>query len=174
MTLLSVPAWLRYGVVAVVAALVVWVVQSWRYEAQKARMEQGWAEERAGLADVARRAEAKAREIEQRMQEAVENVRTESRVRETKIAQDAASARAERDRLREQLATASRHPGTENTGTGSDLDGAANNAAVLRFVVGECVDRYIEVAGEADQLRVRLIGLQGYVRAIYSPAKLDD
>ncbi len=160
------PAWLRYGAVAAVAALAVWVAQEWRYEAQKARMEQGWAEERAGLADVARRAEAKAREIEQRMQEAVENVRTESRVRETKIAQDAASARAERDRLREQLATASRHPGTENTGTGSELDGASNNAAVLRLVVGECIDRYVEVAEEADRLGVRLVGLQGFVGSL--------
>ncbi|GAA0504812.1 DUF2514 family protein [Pigmentiphaga daeguensis] len=161
-----IPAWLRYGAVAALAGIAVGVAQGWRYGERIAALERDWSKERAALSDAARRAEAANRQTETRMQEAVENERTESRAREAQYADAAAGARAERDRLRQQLATGRGGGASQDPGAGSDVDGTPDNAAVLRFVVGQCVDRYIDVAAEADRLGARLMGLQGYVRAI--------
>lgn len=162
-----IPAWLRYGAVAALAGIAVGVAQGWRYGERMAALERDWSQERAELSDAARRAEAAARAVEAQMQGAVERVRTESRAREAQYADAAAGARAERDRLRQQLAAAGRgSDASQEPDTGSGLDGTPDNAAVLRFVVGQCVDRYIDVAAEADRLGARLMGLQGYVRAI--------
>ena len=162
-----IPAWLRYGAVATVAGIAVGLTQGWRYGERMAALERDWSRERAAISDSARQAEAANRQTETRMQEAVENERSESRAREAQYADAAAGARAERDRLRQQLAAAGRGSGTsQDPSTGPGLDGTPGNAAVLRFVVGQCVDRYIDVAAEADRLGARLMGLQGYVRAI--------
>ena len=159
--------WLRYGAVAAIAGIAVGLAQGWRHGERIAALERDWSQERAALADAARRAETANRQTETRMQEAVEHVRTESRAREAQYADAAADARAERDRLRQQLAAAGRGgSASQDPSTGSGLDGIPDNAAVLRFVVGQCVDRYIDVAAEADRLGARLMGLQGYVRAI--------
>lgn len=162
-----IPAWLRYGAVAALAGIAVGLAQGWRYGERIAALERERSTERAALSDRARLAEAANRQTETRMQEAVENERTESRAREAQYADAAAGARAERDRLRQQLAAAGRGSGaSQDPGAGPGLDATPDNAAVLRFVVGQCVDRYIDVAAEADRLGARLMGLQGYVRAI--------
>lgn len=159
--------WLRYGAAAALAGIAVGLAQGWRYGERIAVLERDWSKERAALSDAARRAEVANRQTETRMQEAVENERTESRAREAQYADAAAGARAQRDRLRQQLAAAGRDGvASPDPSAGSGLDGAADGAAVLRFVVGQCVDRYIDVAEEADRLGARLIGLQGYARAI--------
>lgn len=44
--------------------------------------------------------------------------------------------------------------------------GTDDSAKVARDLLGECADRYIDVAREAGELAAQVIGLQGFVRSI--------
>ncbi|RZS80665.1 DUF2514 family protein [Pigmentiphaga kullae] len=169
-----IPPWARYGAVAAIAAVATWYgpaqVQKTRLEARIATIQGDRQAELQAASDAAYRASEAYRQLELAKQGEVENERKESRAREARYADAAAGARAERDRLRQQLAAADAvargGAAAAAAGAGPGLDGSAVGAAVLRFVVGECVDRYIDVASEADRLAARLMGLQGYVQAI--------
>ncbi|WP_425570272.1 DUF2514 family protein [Pigmentiphaga soli] len=80
----------------------------------------------------------------------------------------AAGAAAELGRLRQQLDALTARGGGPGAdpGAGPGIDGATDGAAVLRYVVGSCASRYVDVAAEADRLGAKVMGLQGYVRAI--------
>lgn len=166
-----IPAWLRYGAVATLAAAATWYgpaqVQKSRLEVRIATIQGDRQAELQAASDAAYQASEHYRQLELAKQGEIENERKASRAREAQYADAAAGARAERDRLRQQLNAAGRGGvASQDPSTGSGLDGAPDNAAVLRFVVGQCVDRYVDVAAEADRLGARLMGLQGYVRAI--------
>lgn len=73
-----------------------------------------------------------------------------------------AGARSELDRLRRDLAARSlpRAGADSATGTG------AHGEAVVGEVFGDCAARYAGLAEEADAVRDKLIGLQGYVNNV--------
>lgn len=96
-----------------------------------------------------------------------------SRENDLKIQQAKAVAdaglRAERARL---LAAVAARPADDHpAGPGGDAApgaGADDAAAIARQLLGECSSRYAEVADEAGRLAGQVIGLQGFVHALFS------
>ncbi|MEK7945712.1 DUF2514 family protein [Pigmentiphaga sp. YJ18] len=173
MSILSALAgWKGYAAVAAISGVVagagVGVVQKWRYGAEISALQATRAQELQAASDAAYQASEKYRTLEQIQQEAADAAREQFQAQQAAASVAAAGAAAELGRLRQQLDALARRGGdpAEAPDAGPGADGATDGAAVLRFVVGQCVDRYIDVAAEADRLGARLMGLQGYVRAI--------
>uniref|UniRef100_UPI0033410EB9 hypothetical protein n=1 Tax=Castellaniella defragrans TaxID=75697 RepID=UPI0033410EB9 len=158
--------WRGYAAAALVAGAAAWAVQGWRWEARTARTERDNAVVLAQYQQAATEASERARAAEQKIQEGIENVRTEYQSIVEQTALVAAAAGAESVSLRDDLAAANRRAEREAARAGSALDANARIAAELRDVVGMCAARYTDLAAEADRLRGDLMGLQGYVRAV--------
>lgn len=73
----------------------------------------------------------------------------------------ASRAQSELDRLRDELAARDRAAGRDPA-TSAGTDGAATE----RELFGQCAAALTGLAGEADRLKARVEGLQGYVRQV--------
>lgn len=96
---------------------------------------------------------------------AVEDLKRENNDLLALVGHETARARAERDRLQLALAEAVRRGGGapgQDPAAAAGPDGLGPIAAAL----GECSQRYAEVAGVADQLSVQVTGLQGYIERV--------
>ena len=111
-------------------------------------------------------AESNVRQIEQKTQLEVENVRKYYQDRIDAEAHAAALAQYDNDGLQRDLANANSRATAEAARAGRAMDERARIAEELRNVVGMCSARYTELAQIADGYRSDLIGLQGYVRAV--------
>jgi len=165
------PAWLRYGAVAAIAAAPTSsgpaMVQKTRLEARNSDQAAEIAQERAGHADAARTAEADQRAIEFSRMEANAHVthQTEQRL--------AAAAAAVRDRdaaivgLRNALAAAESRSGQAGGDPGART--GADDPATLRRVVAECTAEYSAMVGNAVGAGVVATGLQERARSFRTP-----
>jgi len=142
---------------AAVAALGVWQVQDWRYNARIAQMQEAHAVSLRKSAEAARAQEQALGAAKQKAEEAYA-------LEKRKAAVAARSARAELDGLRNELyalpVPASR------SGTNSATSARVNGVAIERQLLGECAAALVEVASGAELLAAQLIGLQGYVRNV--------
>lgn len=111
-------------------------------------------------------AEGRVRQIEQKKQKEVEDVRADYQKQLDAASGAAISARADSDGLRGKLTAANDRAAAEAARAGRALDENARIAAELRNVVGLCTARYTELAGVADRYRGDLIALQGYARSV--------
>lgn len=140
---------------AAVAALSVWQVQDWRYNARISKMQENHATLIRQVTEVARSKEKALNEAKHKAEEAYV-------LEKRKAAVAARSARAELDGLRDQL-YAIPPPGTsQNPAT----PGRVNAASIERQLLGECAAALVEVAADADFMAAQLVGLQGYARNV--------
>lgn len=113
-------------------------------------------------------AERQARAAEKRMAE----TRTEVEKRyaqETRAAAAAAdAARSELDQLRVELAGSSGGSTPSNPAAPGRPDGATG---LVHELLGHCAEALTGLAGEADRLEARVVGLQAYIRGVCLPAK---
>lgn len=120
------------------------------------------AEQAAAVQATAAIEQAKAREVEHKLNTAAQEAADAYRSTLAQAQRSAAVARTERDRLLDAVAaTPGGCPAGPPSATASGVDGAAS----LRIVVRECAAALQTVAEAADAADARLIGLQDYVRA---------
>ena len=79
----------------------------------------------------------------------------------TQQARSAAGAKRELARLRDQLATANSNPAGDTAS-----QPGVHGASIPGEFLGSCAEALAGMAEEADEVRARLIGLQGYVRGV--------
>lgn len=156
---------------AAVAALGVWQVQDWRYNARISAMQQAHAVSLKAVSDDAlaqqKDALAKLQELNTAKQKLEEDYALEKR----KAAVAARSARAELDGLRQEL-YALPAPDPSAIIQAAPSPGGVDGATVERELLGECAAALVTVAAEADLLATQLVGLQSYVRNVGSaPAR---
>lgn len=146
---------------AAVAALGVWQVQDWRFNARISKMEKTHA---TLVQQVTEEARQKEHTLNEARQKAEETYATEKR----KAAAAARNTRAELDGLRNELyALPAPGPG-QNPATPSRV----NASSIERQLLGECAAALVEVAADADFLAAQLIGLQTYAKNVCSaPAR---
>jgi hypothetical protein len=142
---------------AAVAALGIWQVQDWRYNARIAQMQE------AHEVSLRKSAEA-ARAQEQALSAAKQKAEEAYAIEKRKAAVAARSARAELDGLRNEL-YALPAPAT-NPGSNPTAPTRVNGGPVERQLLGECATALVEMAAGADLLAAQLVGLQGYVRNV--------
>lgn len=106
--------------------------------------------------------QAKAREVEHKLNTAAQEAADAYRFDLAKAQRSAAVARTERDRLLDGVAAA---PGGCPTGPPSAPASGVDGAASLRIVVRECTAALSEVAAAADTADARVRGLQDYIKA---------
>lgn len=102
-----------------------------------------------------------ARAKEQELQAKVKGVNDAYIVEKRRRAADAASAQSELDGLRDQLAISS--AASTNPGTATGTNGAGGPE---RELLGACASRLVGLAGEADRLEGKVVGLQDYVKNV--------
>ena len=102
----------------------------------------------------------RARQREQALVAAKQEVEVKYEQLKKRHASDAAGARSELDRLRDDLATRS-----TNQAPGS-CPGADGASRVERELLGACAASLVQLAAEADRLQARLVGLQGSVSEV--------
>lgn len=141
---------------AAVAALGVWQVQDWRFNARISRMQEAHAVSLKDLTEAARAQEHALAEAKQKAEEAYA-------VQKRKADVAARSARAELDGLRNELYAL---PAPSKIGENPSTAPSADGASVERKLLGECAAALVEVAAGADSLATQLVGLQGYVRNV--------
>lgn len=140
---------------AAVAALGVWQVQDWRFNARISQMQE------AHAVSLQQSTEA-ARAQEQSLSAAKQKVEESYALEKRKAARAARSARIELDGLRNELyAIPTPVAGADPTPI-PRVDGASTE----RRLLGECASALVEMAAGADSLATQLIGLQGYVRNV--------
>ena len=121
-----------------------------------------FAQYRAEVAENTRKAEAEARAKEQAMRTDMEKIANEHEQKETELASRARRAESAADRLRLDI---------ERLNAGAmPADPAAaaivQQARSARELLGACATEYRSVAEGAEQLRIQLSGLQGYVSKV--------
>lgn len=117
----------------------------WCYVHGMQHTQAAWDAEKAVQQAAALKAEQANRAKELALHQQVIEAQNEAKKRETKLAADAAAARAESGRLRDQLATANRKLST------ASADAIRQYAATLSDVFEDCAARYTAVAGKADE-----------------------
>jgi hypothetical protein len=140
---------------AAVAALGVWQVQDWRYNARIAQMQE------AHEVSLRKSAES-ARAQEQALSAAKQKVEEAYALEKRKAAVAARSARAELDGLRNELYALPTPVAGADPAPIARVDGASPE----RKLLGECAAALVEMAAGADLLATQLVGLQGYVRNV--------
>jgi hypothetical protein len=141
---------------AVIAALGVWQVQDWRYNARIALMQEA---HETSL----RKASEAARVQEQKLVEARQKVEVDYAQHKKRAAVAAAGAQSELSRLRDALAAPSAGAAGGDTRPAERVDGVAG---LERELLGQCATAFVAMAAEADRLKAAVIGLQGYVREV--------
>jgi hypothetical protein len=149
--------------------LVLWV--GWqRHTAQAATQARLHAEQQAAIHEVARTAEAAARQAEAQANTNARKV-TDDAHRRTQAAQAAAAATAvDLQRLRSAIAAAA--PASA-AGADPAAAGSPDAAATARAVVDQCAGLLAAVAADADTCGATLSGLQAYVREVVRPQGLS-
>jgi Tfp pilus assembly protein PilV len=138
------------------AALGVWQVQDWRFNARISRMQEAHAVSLKDLTEAARAQEHALAEAKQKAEEAYA-----AQKRKADVA--ARSARVELDGLRNELyALSAPRKISENSTAAPSADGAP----IERKLFGECATALVEMAAGADTLAAQLVGLQSYVRNV--------
>jgi hypothetical protein len=143
-----------------VAALSVWQVQDWRFNAWISRMQETHAVSLKDLTEAARAQEHALGEAKQKAEEAYVEQKRKADVATR-------NARAELDGLRKELYALPTPAAGANTPALPRTDGAS----LERQLLGECASALVEVAAGADGLAAQLVGLQSYVRNIYVAPK---
>lgn len=143
------------AVAAVLAGGAAWQVQDWRYSKKVSDMERAHAV-------ALQQAEAEARQREQLMQRENERISHEASKREQRLAANSAAARSTVNGLRDDIARLNARPAP------ADPVAAANagEASTARELLGACAAEHTSMAGEADQLRDQVIGLQDWVARV--------
>lgn len=144
------------------------VVEHWRMTGKVEKIRQEHTAQVAAVEKQRADAEAKNRQVENRIEEARNDERNKRSAEVTALATTIASTAGQRDSLRQQLAAAQKRASAaaKDPATRSVIDAGTDNASVLRYVVGSCTDRYVGVAEEADRLGIQVRGLQAHVRAV--------
>ena len=152
---------------AAVAALGIWQVQDWRYSARIAQMEQAHTKTLNAISDDALAKQKDALIKLQELNTSKQKVEQDYAIEKRKAAVAANSARAELDRLRQELYTT---PPTDPAASLQDTPAPCrvDGATIERQLLGECATTLVNVAGKADLLAAQLIGLQSYVRDVCS------
>lgn len=140
---------------AAVAALGVWQVQDWRFNARIAKMQE------AHEVSLRKSTEA-ARAQEQALSAAKQKAEEAYAIQKRKAAVAARSARAELDGLRNELYAIPAPVASTDPAPIARVDGASPE----RKLLGECAAALVEMAAGADSLAAQLVGLQGYVRNV--------
>lgn len=142
---------------AAIAALGVWQVQDWRYNARISQMQKAHAQSVQQATEAARNQEQALVAARQKAEEAYA-------IEKRKAAVAARSARAELDGLRDTLyALPAPSPGANPTSPSR-----AHAAPIERQLLGECAAALVEVAADADFLAAQLVGLQAYAKNVCS------
>lgn len=148
-----------YLITAIVAAAVAfalsWQVQNWRHGKQVADMERSYAVD-------LQKAETNARQKEQLMQKENERIANEASKREQRLAANAATARVAVNGLRNEIARLKARPAPADPVAAAH----AGEATAARELLGTCAAEHTSMAGEADQLRDQVIGLQDWVTQV--------
>lgn len=137
-----IPAWL-YRLLAVIALCIAAGAVGWSQGTS--HIQAKWDRNLAELAQAALEAEQKARETEQRYQKQLQEAQHAAKKRIQKLNADADSAGAAADILRDSIAALVGQLPTATTDTSRDT------AATSLQLLGECADRYREVASAADR-----------------------
>ena len=138
--------------VALIAFALAWQVQDWRYSKKVADMERSHAV-------AVQQAEAAARQKEQLMQRENERISDEASQREQRLVANAAAARSTVNGLRDEIARLNARPAPADPVAAAH----AGEASAARELLGACAAEHTSMAGEADQLRDQVIGLQDWV-----------
>lgn len=122
---------------AVLAGVLAWQVQAWRYDAQIAGLKAQHAAESA-------KAQADVRAQELAFNQKLQDALNDARKRENKLRADADAARRNADSLRNQLNDATRRI------VDAPPDAVAEYATTGNELFADCSRRYQELAGKAD------------------------
>ena len=139
--------WKGYVAAAALAGVSAWVVQGWRYEAQISRMT---TQQAVAIAD----AQAKAREIEQASQAAMEEVAKNADEKIAAATADADAARNSAGRLRAELARLRRSSEDSAVACPGEDESGIDTIGVLIDVLEGVERNGREVAEYADRLKV--------------------
>ncbi len=126
------------------------------------------AEQAAAVQATAAIEQAKAREVEHKLNTAAQEAADAYRSTLAQAQRSAAVARTERDRLLDGIASA---PGGCPAGPSAAATSGADGAAASRVVVRECSAALQEVAAAADTSDARVIGLQSYIRTVLAECR---
>ena len=148
-----------------VAALGVWQVQDWRYNARIAQMQQAHAMSLKSASDAALAQQKDALAKLQELNAAKQKVEQDYALEKRKAALAARSARAELDGLRQEL-YALPPVDLATSLQAAPTPGRVDGAPIERKLLGECAAALVEVAAGADILATQLVGLQSYVRNV--------
>lgn len=140
---------------AAVAALGVWQVQEWRFNARISQMQEA---HEVSL----RKSTEDARAREQSLSVAKQKVEEAYAIEKRKAAVSARNARIELDGLRNELYAIPAPIAGADPAPIARVDGASPE----RKLLGECAAALVEMAAGADSLAAQLVGLQGYVRNV--------
>ncbi len=132
-------------ILAIVAAVVLATTAAFSYEAGQKDIQTAWDAEKLAQAGEARKAETENRATENRQTSTVVKAVDDSKTRETVIRSDQSGVRAERDRLRDDLA-ASRRELSQAT-----ADALRERTAALDDVFQQCGAAVESLAGAADR-----------------------
>lgn len=138
---------------AAVATVGSWQVQNWRYGAKLAKLE-------AAHTQVLYEADQEALKMQAYLEK--ERQKAEGRYATTKkrAASDAAAADAALRELRDALAAGAERPRDAASAAGR-IDGDPRDR-----IIGECAGALSALAGHADGLAAKLLGLQDYTRSV--------
>lgn len=139
---------------ACIAAVGVWQVQDWRFNARISKMQE------AHEISLRKSAEA-ARAQEQALGAAKQKAEEAYAIEKRKAAAAARNARAELDGLRDELYAIPAPASNQNTN--SITADRVNGITIERQLLGECATTLVEVAANADRLAAQVLGLQSYV-----------
>ncbi len=152
---------------AALAALGVWQVQDWRFNARIALMQKAHTQIIKDAAEAALAQQEAALVKLQELNTAKQKVEEDYAIEKRNAAVAARSARAELDGLREELyAIPSGIPSPIVQAT--PTPGRVNGTTIERQLLGECAAALVGVAAETDLLAAQLVGLQSYVRDVCS------
>lgn len=140
---------------AAIAALGVWQVQDWRFNARIAQMQEVHAVSLKNSTEAARAQEQALGTAKQKAEEAYA-------LEKRKAAVSARSARVELDGLRNELYAIP----APVAGAAPTTPARPDGGSIERRLLGECAAALVEVAAGADDLAAQLVGLQGYVRNV--------
>lgn len=151
---------LRSALLVFLACLVTLGVIFWAgYRIGTQAEKQVWLTKQAKLNQEHRTTETVLRADKQALEEAYEVLKDSSE-------RDRAGARAELDRLRHVLAQRKARPSPGPSGTATCPGPTVDEAPAERELFAQCAAALVDLAEEADRVRIQLIGLQGYVEKV--------
>lgn len=138
---------------AALAAAGTWQVQNWRYSAKLLKIE-------AAHTQVLYEADQEALKMQAHLEKERQKVEAQYATAKKRAASDAAAADAALRGLRDALAASAERP-RDPASAAIRADGDPREQ-----IIGECAGTLSTVAGHADGLATKLVGLQTYVRQV--------